>query len=39
MYVAAMRMGGVGQINQLVWSTEISGETRVSREGEVGCVA
>lgn len=36
MYFAAMKMGDVGQINQLLWSTEISGETRASG-GEVGC--
>lgn len=38
MYFAAMKMGGVGQINQLLWSTEMSGETRASG-GEVGCMA
>lgn len=39
MYFGAMKMGGVGQINQLLWFTEMSGETRASRWGEVGCVA
>lgn len=38
MYFAAMKMGGVGQVNQLLWSAEWSGETRASREGEVGRV-
>lgn len=39
MYFAAMKMDGVGQINQLLWSTEMSGEIRASGEGELGCVA
>lgn len=39
MYFAAMEVGGVGQINQLLWCTERPGETIASREGEVGCVA
>lgn len=39
MYFAAMKVGGVGQINQLLWFTEMSGETRASGEGEVACMA
>lgn len=39
MYFAAMKIGGVGQINQLLWSTERPGATIASREGEVGCMA
>lgn len=39
MYFAAMKIRGVGQISQLFWSTEMSGETRGSGEGEVGCMA
>lgn len=31
MYFGAMKMGGVGQINQLLWFTEMSSETRASR--------
>lgn len=29
-------MGGVGQMNQLLWPMETSGETRVSGEEEMG---
>lgn len=29
-------MGGVGQMNQLLWAMETSGETRVSGEEEMG---
>lgn len=39
MYSAAMKMGRVGEINRLLWSTEMPGETIASGEGEVGFVA
>lgn len=30
-------MGGVGQMNQLLWLMETPGETAANGQGEVGC--